>query len=222
MPANKEKKTLGFVAFGYANNPFSDESAMNEAGLFYDFDALDSKDVPREGKPKGKFSAVLEMLTTCLTVKQAVAYLESVDLPNMSSAQMVLGDASGASAIVDRSATTWRARGKDYQIGTNFRVSDTAPEKITCERYKLCDSRLTLKKRVNIKTIEELLAGTKAADTSGSKTWYSVICDLKRKKVNLYLQGDFSHAATFSLKDELKKGARKLDMAEFAASLAKR
>lgn len=219
VPANREKSALGYVAFGYKSNPFSDESAMNEAGLFYDFNALDKLDKPREGRPKGKFNAVNEMLTQCRTVKQAVEFLESVDLPYMSSAQMVLGDASGTSAIVERQATTWRKRKVDFQIGTNFRTSTTPPEAITCDRFKLCSVELSKRSRVSKSSLAELLRRTSADGTRTSKTWYSMVCDLKRLKVTLYYQGDFARGATFDLLSEIKSGPRKLDMSAFVSEL---
>lgn len=214
VPANKEKGALGYVAFGYAYNPFNDESAMNEAGLFFDFTAQDKLDVPREGKPKGKFNTINEMLVKCRTVKEAVQFLEGFDLPNMSSAQLLIGDATGASAIIERHQVTERLPKVDFQITTNFRTSVVPPDQITCERYKFCDLRLSAKKRLDIKSVAEILGGVTAVPPSPYQTWYSLVCDLKRKRVNLYRRGDLSKPFSFSLTDELKKGARKLDMDE--------
>ncbi len=218
VPANKVGAKLGYVSFGYKRNPFSDESAMNEAGLFYDFNALDKLDVARPGKPKGKFNAINEMLTSCRTVDEAVKFLEKVDLPFLSSAQMVLGDASGASAIVERHTTTWRSKGSDFQIGTNFRTSVTPLEKITCNRFKACNLELEMNRPVGISSVEDLLNTTKALPKSGTQTWYSLVCDLKLRQVNLYRKGDFLHKSSFLLSEELRKGARKLDMDEFIAA----
>ena len=217
VPADKQKATLGYVSFGYKSNPFSDESALNEAGLFYDFNALDKLDVARPGKPKGKFNTVSEMLMTCRTVDQAVKMLDSVDLPFISSAQMVIGDASGASAIVERHITTWRCKGSDFQIGTNFRTSVTPLDKITCNRFKTCNLELGMNLPIGLPSVVELLNKTKAAPKSGTQTWYSLVCDLKRQRVNLYRKGDFSQTTSFMLADELLKGARKMDMDEFIA-----
>lgn len=218
VPPNQVKGTLGFVSFGYKKNPFSDEAAMNEAGLFYDYNALENLDAPRAGKPKGNFSSVFNMLTTCRTVEQAVSYMEGLDLPYFSAGQMVIGDATGASAIIERQATTWRRRGVDYQIGTNFRTSTTPLGQITCNRYKACDAGLRLNKPVTVDALGDILNRVKAAESSGSKTWYSVICDLKLGRVNLFRRGDFKQATTFSLEQELKRGARMVDMDEFIAA----
>lgn len=215
-PANKVKGTLGFVAFGYKSNPFSDESAMNEAGLFYDFNALDTLDKPRDGKPKGKLNTVNQMLVTCKTVAEAVKFLESVDLPQMSSAQILIGDATGTSAIVERHATTWRAKNRDFQIGTNFRTSTTPETKITCDRYKLCAATLSRNKPIALTDMASMLRKT-AASNSETMTWYSLVCDLKKKDVYLSLKGDFAKTIKFNLQTELRKGQKRLDMEQFVS-----
>ncbi len=216
-PANKEKGTLGFVAFGYKNNPFSDESAMNEAGLFYDFNALDPLQTPREGKPKGGFSTINQMLVKCKTVAEAVSFLESVDLPQMSAAQLLLGDATGASAIVERHATTWRAKNQDFQIGTNFRTSTTPESKITCERFKLCNTTLSSKQPISLIDMATMLRKT-AAVAHGITTWYSLVCDLKKGDIYLSVKGDFSKTIKLNLHTELKMGSRRVDMEELVAT----
>ncbi len=215
VPANKEKQQLGYVAFGYANSPFSDESAMNEAGLFYDYAVVPKLDRPRDGRPKGKFNAVTEMLSKCRTVAEATHYLEAFDLPNLSGAQILVGDATGASAIIERQSITPRVAGIDFQVATNFRTSTTASADITCQRFGLCTAKLGARTRVSEKLISEILNGAKAAPPSESMTWYSVICDLKRRNVSLYRKGEFSKPVRFSLSAELKKGSRKFDMDEF-------
>jgi hypothetical protein len=215
VPAKRETGALGYVSFGYAYNPFNDESAMNEAGLFYDFTAQDKLDEPRDGKPKGKFNTINEMLTKCRTVAEAVEFLEGFDLVNMSSAELFLGDATGASAIVERHKTTHRPAEVDFQIATNFRTSLVPTDQISCERYKLCDFQLGVKNTVTPKSIAEVLGGVKADSESKCRTWYSLVCDLKRRQVSLYRKGDFNKPFQFSLLNELDKGARKFDMDEF-------
>ncbi len=220
QPAIPEKMALGYVAFGYKTNPFSDESAMNEAGLFYDFNALDTLETPREGKPKGKFSTISQMLTTCKTVAEAVTFLESVGLSHMSSAQILIGDATGASAILERHATTWRAKNRDFQIGTNFRTSATPEPKITCDRYKRCNTTLSANQPITIPGMASILSNT-TANIPQTITWYSLICDLKNKDVYLSIKGDFTKTIHLNLPAELKKGARRLDMEELVTNSSK-
>jgi hypothetical protein len=205
VPGSKEKGALGYVAFGYTRNPFNDESAMNEAGLFYDFTALEKLDTPREGKPRGKFNTINEMLTKCSTVSEAVKFLAGFDLPNMSSAQILIGDATGASAIVERHAVTHRPAGVDFQVATNFRTSAVPKAAISCERFKLSDTQLGLKKRMDAESAAAILGRVKAAPPSESMTWYSLVCDLKRRQVHLYRTGEFDKPFKFSLTEDFMK-----------------
>lgn len=218
VPAKEGR--LGYIGFGYNFSPFVDQAAINEAGLFFDYNALAKLDRPNEGKPVGGIPQLVDMIQTCRTVREAVAYLSKFDFPILSQGQMVLGDATGASAILERHAVTWKSRGADYQIGTNFRTSTTPFEQITCERYKACDGALARGSRVSVDSVRELLERT-SPKGGGSITWYSMVCDLKGVLVYLFRKGDFSRVSLLDVRAELKKGARRVDMDELMKATAK-
>jgi hypothetical protein len=209
---------LGFVTFGYDESPLIAQAAVNEAGLFFDFNALPAKHEGPEGKPEGSVDLLVRMMGTCRTVAAAVELLQNWDLKWMSAAQMVLGDATGASAIFERNAVTYRGPA-DYQIGTNFRTSDTPVEKITCWRYKTCDAALGKKQPVSVDSVRALLEQTmpKGKETI---TWYSTLCDLKSQRIFLFRKGEFSKVVTLNLGDELAVGDRKIDMDTLMAQRA--
>lgn len=219
VPA-KEKGQLGYVGFGYNFSPIVDQAAVNEAGLFYDYNALAKLDRPNEGKPKGGILHLQKMIATCRTVKEAVAYLRQYDFPFMSAAQMVLGDATGASAILERHTVTWRTPGADFQIGTNFRTSATPKTEITCGRYKACDASLSRAQAVSVESVRAILERT-AAKGGGALSWYTTLCDLKSGIVHLFRKADFKSVATLDVKAELKKGARTVDMDDLMKASAK-
>lgn len=203
VPGNSATKKLGFVAFGYSSMPLADQAAMNEAGLFYDYNALPKLLTPRSGKPKGNQSKIYEMLTTCHTVKEAVAFIEQFDLEYFSEGQMVLADATGDSAIVERHTTTWRSLNFDFQIGTNFRTSSTPKTEIVCWRYAECQRTLSARSTVTIESLRALLERTMPKPGQGV-TWYSMVCDLKSRQVNLFRKGDFSAVVRLDLNRELQ------------------
>jgi hypothetical protein len=118
--------------------------------------------------------------------------------------------------------STLRGKGRDFQIGTNFRTSTTPVDKITCDRYLTCESLLTERKKVTSNALVEILDRTKAKQESGSTTWYSVLVELKKKRVGLYRKGNFSKMTNFDLIKELTKGPRRLDMDEFIAESIKK
>jgi hypothetical protein len=203
---------LGFVTFGYNSHPLVPQAGLNEAGLFFDFNALPAKQVVSTGKPSGGLDHITVMMRTCRTVAEALELLTQYDFTVLSAAQMVLGDASGVSAIFEPGAVTSRGTA-DYQIGTNFRTSDTPKDKITCWRYKACDAALGEKKPVSMESVRALLEQTMPR-TGSSRTWYSTVCDLKARRILLFRKGDFSRAVSLRLDRELSEGDRRLDMDE--------
>lgn len=216
----ESKGELGYVSFGYNFSPLVDQAAMNEAGLFYDYNALPAHDGVNEGAEKAGILKIKEMLQTCSTVEEALAFMELYDIAGMAKAQMVIGDATGASAIIERHTVTKRAPGTDFQIGTNFRTSTTPKNKITCWRYKLCDAGFKKNEKVSIESVRALLDSSMPKGP-GSISWYTTICDLKAASVYLFRKGDFSQAVVIDLKKELAKGRRNLDMDELMESEAK-
>lgn len=201
------KGRLGYVAFGYKAIPLVAQAGMNEAGLFFDYNALPLKDAGPHGKPRAKIDLGDRILNECKTVKEAIALVAKYDFVDLSAGQMVIGDATGDSAIIERNAVTRRG-GADYQIGTNFRTSDTPKSEITCWRYKACDARLALKQKVDNGSICGLLKDTMPKDP-GARTWYSTVCDLKAKKIWLFRKGDFSHTVAIDIRTELRKAQAK-------------
>lgn len=219
FPAEKEGE-LGYVSFGYDIYPLFDQAAMNEAGLFYDYNALSAHDGINVGAKSATMLKVTEMLKTCKTVDEALEFLDKYDFASMAKAQMVIGDATGASAIIERHTVTKRAPEKDFQIGTNFRTSTTPKEEITCWRYKLCNKGLAKDEPASIESVRGLLEESMPKGP-GAISWYTTVCDLKAAKIHLFRKGDFSMAVVIDLKEELKKGKRNLDMDELMESAAK-
>lgn len=213
---NPAKNTgeLGFITFGYNAIPFTAQGGMNEAGLFFDYNALPNQDIGN-GKPKANIFLGEKILAQCKTVNEALKMIEQVDWAALSSGQMVIGDATGDSAIVERMAVTRRGK-LDYQIGTNFRTSTTPKSEITCWRYKKCGATLSAGKPVTLESVRQSMEAT-MPDTTDSKTWYTTICDLKAAQVLLFRKGDFKQVVKLDVKAELAQGQRRIDMDELMA-----
>lgn len=217
--ARSDKHKLGYAAFGYNAVPFVAQAGMNESGLFLDYNALPKLDRGPKGKPQASALLGEKILGECSTVDEALALIKQYDWVGLSAGQMVIGDATGASAIVERDAITRRKAELDFQIGTNFRTSETPEAKIDCWRYRACEKDLKVKGPVTTDFIRSLLAKTSPYESTKGKTisWYSQVCDLRAKKMWLYRKGDFSRSTLIDLRAELAKGSRRVDMDEFIA-----
>ncbi len=210
-----EKNVYGYLTFGYAEIAFVPQAGMNDAGLFYDYNALPKLDEGPKGKKQAGIDLGERMLGSCSTVAEAVKMIQLYDWVALSAGQMVIGDATGASAIIERNAITYRGQ-PDFQVGTNFRTSTTAKSQITCWRYKKCEEALGANKPVSVESVRSLLQETMPfASTSGKAiSWYSQVCDLKAKKMYLFRKGDFSKVVELDIPKEAAKGARRIDMDE--------
>lgn len=215
VPARKEGE-LAYIGFGYNQAPFIAQAAMNEAGLFFDFNALPALDEGPKGKPVGSLLVDVEMLHTCRTVKEVVELFSKYDMVGFSTGQMVIGDATGDSAIIERNAITYRGK-LDYQIGTNFRTSTTKKEAIDCWRYKSCDATLSQGKSVTLEAMRQICQDT-MPKTSEAISWWTTVCDLKAAKILLFRKGDFSKAVTIDMKTAIGKTTKRQDLDEFMKS----
>jgi hypothetical protein len=205
----KGKAKYGAVAWGHAGigNEFP-QGGMNEAGLFYDGNALQDNDAKASARPQvtGKATQDLmyRVLRECGTVDEAVELLRRYELPEFGPAQLVFGDRTGKSTILERNALT--AGNGSLQIGTNFRTSKTAKPDIICPRYKAAESILGSLKPLTVDLARDALAAAK--QEGGVLTVYSTVCDLKAGAFWLYYRSDFKHGKRFDLKRELSKGDR--------------
>lgn len=215
-----EKVKIGYVTFGYTTFPLAAQAGMNAKGLFYDYNALPIQNVGPKDKPAAGMDLGEKILASCATVAEALALIEQYDFVALSAGQMVLGDAAGASAIVERNAVTKRGD-LDYQIGTNFRTSETPKDKIDCWRYKTCDSALGAKTPATPESVRKLLEETMPKDPRTGISWYSMVCDLKNARLTLFRKGDFTKAVIIDLKTDLQASSRRIDMDDLMSKQAK-
>lgn len=215
----KPGEKFGYVAFGFPAYPQFPQAAINEAGLFYDYNALKFKDVGRPGKPPLTVEALEKVMTQCKTVKEAVEFMVGYDDFPSSAGQMVLGDATGDSAIAERHTSTPRKEG-DFQIGTNFRTSETPNDQIVCPRWRACNTELGKGAAVSVESVRALCEKVKMSNFGGL-TSYTTVCGLKAAKVYLFRAEDFATVTVIDVAAELKKGDRRVDMNVLMAELGK-
>jgi hypothetical protein len=196
MPAREGR--FGGVYFGLA---FLDKQAgMNEHGLFFDFAALDP--VITDFNEQGVFLYIEEIMATCKTVDEALAFLKEHGYA-FNQAQLLLADATGNSAIVTPERII--SRGGDYQIATNFNACQPE-DKLTCQRYQTIERELAGTKTISTEQFRDIL---QAVHMEGeTSTLYSKVFDLKAKTVTIYSFHDFGRPVKIDLKTALAEGFR--------------
>jgi hypothetical protein len=197
----------GSVFFGFDN--FWPQGGMNQKGLFFDAFALKPKEVDEpEAKPRFKGNLIKEMMATCATVEEALALIDRYSLYFMTQFQLFIADATGDAAIIEANAVV-RKQGED-QLVTNFRQSETDPDKISCWRY-LTARKLLLECRGNRQhCLKNILAATH--QEGAFPTLYSNIYDLDAKQVYVYYFHNFQDEVMIDLEKELERHRGVIDL----------
>ena len=197
----------GSVFFGF--DDYWPQGGMNQQGLFFDAFALTPEEVDNpEAKPRFKGNLTKEMMATCATVKEALALIDQYSLHFMSRFQLFIADASGDAAIIEGNAVI-RKQGDD-QLVTNFRQSETDPDKISCWRYLTARKLLAECQKEGLPCIRDILAATH--QEGDFPTLYSNIYDLRAKRVHVYHFHNFQEEVVIDLQNELEHKPGVIDL----------
>lgn len=207
------KGRYGTICFGFPD--LQSQAAINEHGLFFDFTAigLDPAQYPLKNPYYG--SLFLDILGQCRNVPEALEFLQTHDYPF--SSQALLADAEGNSVIINAGSKVKKTG--HYQISTNFNVCQLATKQYSCGRYDIADQMLSQAQTISVPFFRQILSLTH--QEGGDPTQYSMICDLKRGIVSVYLYHNYEQAYQIDIKRELQKGYRVENLADhFAPSFA--
>jgi hypothetical protein len=198
------------LCFGYAGGAVI-EGGVNEKGLWFDSFSAESKPVAASpGQKVFKGDMHDKILAECATVEEAVALLRRYSNPFLTENMLMVGDRTGASAIIEDNAVLPR-RGA-YQIITNFRQSEHPDGSAVCQRYRVAEGMLKADPHVTIGGMRKILA---AVHQEGRvPTVYSYICDLRNWKLYLYHFHNFENVVVLDLKQELAKGRHSQSLPE--------
>ncbi len=185
------------------------QGGMNDQGLFFDGAATATHPVTSSAnKPTFEGDLQYKIMRECATVEEALAVYDRYNLAFMAGHQTLIADATGDAAIIEGD-TIVRKKG-NYQIATNFRHSQTPSENIECGRYKIAEAMLSEADVVTVESVRDVLA---AVHQEGkNSTQYSNVYDLKNRVVYVYHFHNFTNVVKFNLADELKQGARVIDL----------
>jgi hypothetical protein len=197
----------GRVYFGFDN--FYPQGGMNEKGLVFDGFATGPHKVKDSlNKPTYGGNLMDTVMAQCATVDEALKLFDKYNLEFLERAMFFVADENGESAIIEGDKII-RKNGK-YQIVTNFYQSEVKDGQIPCERYKIADAMLKDADEISVDLCKRVLAATH--NEGQTPTVYSNVYDLKKRIVYLYHFHNFQNEVKIDLAEELKKGARRMDL----------
>jgi len=204
------------------------QGGMNEAGLTFDFNALEhSYEVLGKDKkkkfPDGDSAILRHVLENFATVEEVVAFFDEYWFENgFTSAQMHLADRFGHFAIVSPSGNRVLTD-KKIQVSTNFRAcGGTTEEAEVCWRFPIATAKLT-KDGVSYGTLVDVARSTSQSYPGGG-TVYSNVQNLSTGEIWFFFARKFDAPFKTSMSELLRMGRKSYRMedlrgrAGFAAS----
>lgn len=216
---NAFPKTAG-SRFGYftlsAETPRNGENGniqggMNEAGLTYDFNALD-REYPvkdRDKKktfPKGDDAILRHILENFETVEEVAGFFEKYWFKGgFTRAQMHVADKHGHFAMISPSGSSILTNAA-YQVSTNFRIVGKENEEgSTCWRFPIATKKL----EQNGASLESFTDISKSTAQKGrGTTIYSNVQNLTTGELWFYFAQDYATPFKSNIKDMLGKGRK--------------
>jgi hypothetical protein len=203
---------FGCIHFGFDDG--SPQGGLNERGLFIDGNAV----APTGWKVDPKKSSLsrhvmLDILQTCATIADVQTYFEKYNVFALGQARFPVADLDGGSMVVEYAQgqvrfvkePTW------FQVSTNFLRTDFPGTEVPCNRFRIATQMMGRADNLDLSLIRAVLSATH--QEGDYPTVYSNIYDLKAGVVTVYQFHNFEEAITLNLEEELKKGARSVELA---------
>jgi hypothetical protein len=203
---------FGCLHFGFDDG--GPQGGLNERGLFIDGNAVAPTGWKVDpGKSSVSHNVMLEILQTCATVADVRAYFEKYNVFALSQARFPVADRDGHSMVVEYAQGQVRfvTEPEWYQVSTNFLRTNSPGENVPCNRFRVAMKILGASDTLDTALIRAVLSATH--QEGDYPTVYSNIYDLKAGRVTVYLFHNFEEAVTLDLAEELKKGARWVELA---------
>jgi len=206
----KDKNTLGYITLTYGSPESSMQGGVNEAGVFFDINALPPPQTYklRAGKKPFPHGNMLEyMLQHCKTVPQFLALWDTYYLPDMGNVQIHIADKYGNLAVI---APDTILRATRQLTSTNFNVCASGPAKQSCWRYPIAQQVLA-KEGISQASLVRIAAATSQREFTTSV--YTNIHNLSTGEIWFYLAEEYQTPWHTSVSALLKHGQRHLLLA---------
>jgi hypothetical protein len=205
--------TFGYAFFTYYSPNGFIQGGVNEAGLFFDFNAIAPsiyKDYKKKKDFPGGHRAMLQyVLKKCKTVPEVLNLFKKYRLQGMESGQMHLADKYGNLGIIVADSM-WITK-SNYLVSTNYNLCHPDKDGVSCWRFPIA-KRILNTQEPGIVSFREICDSTSQKTTVS--TIYSNIHDLTTGDIWFYYGMDYSKPFKTNIKELLKKGNRSFLMYE--------
>jgi hypothetical protein len=200
--------TLGYISFTNSNRQSEFiQGGINEAGLFYDGNAVPFTEYKNFDKKKafpGSERNMIEyILRKCKTVPEVLALFNTYRLPGLETGQMHFADKFGNFGIVVADSM-WLTK-ENYQISTNYNLCHSNKDNMDCWRFPIAESLLK-SREINFETFKTICDSTSQKSMAG--TVYSNIHNLNTGDVYFFYGMNYKTPYKTTISELLDGGTR--------------
>lgn len=211
------KNELGRLWYGWKN---FGQGGVNEKGLVIDGAVTPEQKIP-SGHSSAKGNITDDILAKCVTVDEAVQYLEDKKIA-LKDAHILFGDQNGKAVIVEwiNGVKQIVSIKNNRLVATNFNLSDTDQTQITCWRYPIIQAGLDeldardINDTIDLKAVGNVigkavqLPQTDSMDKVGG-TLYTTFIDLTEMQFVLVYKLNNSKIQKLDILKELQTGKKR-------------
>lgn len=202
------KTSLGYITLTYGSPESGIQGGVNEAGLFFDINALPPQTYKLSVGRKPYSGSMLDyLLQHCKSVPQFLKLWETQYMPEMNGIQIHLADKNGNLAIITPDTIVIS---KKHLTSTNFNVCEANPDKRVCWRYPIAENIIS-ENGISQKSLVKIADATSWKEFT--TTLYTNIHNLTTGDIWFYLAEDYGNPWRTNISKLLKGGKQSILLA---------
>lgn len=199
--------SYGYVFFTYNDPKQGMQGGVNEAGLFFDFNAVEytqsKANEKKEYYPGGHVKMFEYIMQHFSTVQEVMDLYKKYRIPGLEYSQLHLADKFGNLGIIVADSM-WITK-ENHLASTNYNLCHGDQQDDPCFRMPIAQ-RLLKNNEPSFELFTQICDSTHQFYPSGSSTIYSNIHNLSTGEIWFYFGLDFKNACKTSIQELLKRG----------------
>ncbi len=201
------ESSFGYIYFSYSAPEAYPQGGVNEAGLFFDGNALIPGKTVYKGYDKkkdypGGFPALMHfIMKKCKNVNEVLALFREYRIQGLEAGQFHFADKYGNLGIVVADSM-WITK-SNFQVSTNYNLAHPDKDGVNCWRFPIAE-RILKSQEAGFETFRQICDSTSMK--SRASTIYSNIHDLNSGDIWLFYGMNYRDCNRTTIKDLLKKG----------------
>lgn len=200
----------GYIVFGWNSYlPGYPQGGINEYGICLDWAMVPPQKFKADTSRKDLDDDITyKILKKCRNIDEVIALVKQYNCSHFAAEHLLVSDRNGDSRIIEWSGSDYVFLRKtaDYQLITNFNISNPKPGWYPCERFNTAEGNLKNSKgmKLNIEDVRNIL--DKTHQEGSYPTIYSYIVDEKSLDIYIFFNHDYSKYTKINFEQAIKKG----------------